>query len=154
VEICVAEVGATAADDELYRLTYDGSVNDEPGRMAMGGQAEAITGVLKSNHRPDMSLGEAAKVAMQALSSVGGEGGAARTIAANQLEVAVLDRQRVGRTFRRITGAALTALLDGKAAPPASDLPDTPSVPTGEAGKPTSSAGSADLEDRPGQADS
>ncbi|MBQ1031893.1 proteasome subunit alpha [Micromonospora parva] len=154
VEICVAEVGAAPADDELYRLTYDGSVNDEPGRMAMGGQAEAITGVLKSNHRPDMSLGEAVKVAVQALSSVGGEGGAARTIAANQLEVAVLDRQRVGRTFRRITGAALTALLDGKAAPPASDLPETPSVPTGEAGKPTSSAGSADLEDRPGQADS
>ncbi len=114
VEICVAEVGATAAEDELYRLTYDGSVNDEPGRMAMGGQAEAITGVLKSNHRPDMSLGEAVKVAVQALSSVGGEGGAARTIAANQLEVAVLDRQRVGRTFRRITGAALTALLDGQ----------------------------------------
>ena len=45
VEICVAEVGATPDDDEIYRLTYDGSVNDEPGRMAMGGQSEAITGV-------------------------------------------------------------------------------------------------------------
>ncbi|MCZ7374209.1 MULTISPECIES: proteasome subunit alpha [unclassified Micromonospora] len=154
VEICVAEVGATADDDELYRLTYDGSVNDEPGRMAMGGQAEAITGVLKANHRADMSLGEAVKVAVQALGSAGGEGGAARTIAANQLEVAVLDRQRVGRTFRRITGAALTALLDGKEAPAATDERDTPTVPTAEAGKPTSSAGSADLEDRPGQADS
>src|SRR5438445_2448421 len=42
VEICVAEVGATQDDDELYRLTYDGSVQDEPGRMAMGGQAEAV----------------------------------------------------------------------------------------------------------------
>ncbi|MDG4809997.1 proteasome subunit alpha [Micromonospora sp. WMMD1120] len=154
VEICVAEVGATADDDELYRLTYDGSVNDEPGRMAMGGQAEAITGVLKSNHRADMSLGEAVKVAVQALGSAGGEGGAARTIAADQLEVAVLDRQRIGRTFRRITGAALTALLDGKDAPAASAERDTPTVPTAEAGKPTSSAGSADLEDRPGQADS
>lgn len=112
VEICVAQVGATAEEDELYRLTYDGSVNDEPGRMAMGGQAEAIAGVLKSNHRPDMSLGEAVKVAVQALGSVGGEGGAARTIAADQLEVAILDRDRDGRTFRRVTGAALTALLD------------------------------------------
>ena len=86
----------TAEDDELYRLTYDGSVNDEPGRMAMGGQAEAITGVLKSHHRPDMSLRRGGEVAVQALSSVGGEGGAARTIAADQLEVAVLDRRRVG----------------------------------------------------------
>ena len=46
VEICVAEVGATAEDDELYRITYDGSVQDEPGFVAMGGQAEAISGVL------------------------------------------------------------------------------------------------------------
>ncbi|WBB68812.1 proteasome subunit alpha [Micromonospora sp. WMMD812] len=153
VEICVAEVGATAEADELYRLTYDGSVNDEPGRMAMGGQAEAITGVLKSEHRADMSLGEAVKVAVRALGSVGGEGGAARTIAANQLEVAVLDRARVGRTFRRITGAALTALLDGdaaKAEQPAAGGPQTPSVPTEEARKPTTSAASADLEDKPG----
>ncbi|MFC5926399.1 proteasome subunit alpha [Micromonospora vulcania] len=153
VEICVAEVGATPDDDELYRLTYDGSVNDEPGRMAMGGQAEAITGVLKSQHRADMSLAEAARVAVQALSTVGGEGGAARTIAANQLEVAVLDRQRIGRTFRRITGAALTALLDGDVSaaeqPAEAGGPDTPAQPTTEAHKPTTSAGSADLEDKP-----
>ncbi|RZU75272.1 proteasome alpha subunit [Micromonospora kangleipakensis] len=149
VEICVAEVGATPEDDALYRLTYDGSVNDEPGRMAMGGQAESISGVLKSQHRPDMSLSEAVRVAMQALSSVGGEGGASRTIAANQLEVAVLDRRRVGRTFRRITGAALTGLLDGEAGAdgaPAAGRAKTPTVPTEEANKPTTSAGSADLE--------
>ncbi|SCG73830.1 proteasome subunit alpha [Micromonospora inositola] len=149
VEICVAEVGATPEDDALYRLTYDGSVNDEPGRMAMGGQAESISGVLKSQHRPDMSLSEAVRVAVQALSSVGGEGGASRTIAANQLEVAVLDRRRVGRSFRRITGAALTALLDGDAdaeSAPAPGRAKTPTVPTEEANKPTTSAGSADLE--------
>ncbi|MFE9873568.1 proteasome subunit alpha [Micromonospora sp. NPDC005686] len=149
VEICVAEVGASPEDDALYRVTYDGSVNDEPGRMAMGGQAEAISGVLKNEHRPEMSLSEAVRAAMKALSSVGGEGGAARTIAANQLEVAVLDRRRVGRTFRRITGAALTALLEGDAEgdiAPAPGRAKTPTVPTEEAGKPTTSAGSADLE--------
>ncbi|MDG4751426.1 proteasome subunit alpha [Micromonospora sp. WMMD718] len=149
VEICVAEVGAAPEDDSLYRVTYDGSVNDEPGRMAMGGQAEAISGVLKNEHRPEMSLSEAVRAAMKALSSVGGEGGAARTIAANQLEVAVLDRRRVGRTFRRVTGAALTALLDGDAeadTAPAPGRAKTPTVPTEEAKKPTTSAGSADLE--------
>ncbi|NBE83948.1 proteasome subunit alpha [Micromonospora rubida] len=153
VEICVAEVGATPQDDALYRLTYDGSVNDEPGRMAMGGQADAIAGSLKSQHRPDMSLGEAVRLALAALSSVGGEGGAARTIAANQLEVAVLDRRRVGRTFRRITGAALTTLLDADADTDATngststeERPEHPATPTEEAKKPTTSAGSADLE--------
>ncbi|MCI4066996.1 proteasome subunit alpha [Micromonospora sp. R77] len=149
VEICVAEVGGTPEDDALYRLTYDGSVNDEPGRMAMGGQAEAISGVLKAEHRPDMSIGEAVRAAVKALGSVGGEGGSPRTIAAHQLEVAVLDRRRVGRTFRRITGAALTALLDGEAdadTAPAAGRAKTPTVPTEEAHKPTTSAASADLE--------
>ncbi|TDB70235.1 MULTISPECIES: proteasome subunit alpha [unclassified Micromonospora] len=149
VEISVAQVGATAEEDELYRITYDGSVNDEPGRMAMGGQAEAITSVLKSDHRADMSLSEAVRLSVRALSSVGGEGGASRTIAANQLEVAVLDRARVGRTFRRITGAALTALLEGDAAgdaAPTGGRAKTPTVPTEQAHKPTTSAGSADLE--------
>jgi proteasome alpha subunit len=146
VELCVAQVGASAEEDELYRLTYDGSVNDEPGRMAMGGQAEAISGVLKSEHRPDMSLAEAVRVAVKALGSVGGEGGAARTIAAHQLEVAVLDRQRVGRTFRRVTGAALTALLDGGEEPADSVGAETAKPPSAPAGKPTTSAGSADLE--------
>lgn len=147
VEICVAEVGATPDDDEIYRLTYDGSVTDEPGRMAMGGQSEAIAGSLRDNHRNDISLSGAVALAVQALRSVGGEGGAARTIAANQLEVAVLDRHRVGRTFRRITGAALTSLLDGEAEPEGADVDESgPKTPAAGPEKPAVSAASADLE--------
>lgn len=144
VELCVAEVGNSPEEDEIYRLTYDGSVNDEPGCMAMGGQAEAISGVLRANYRPDMSLREAIRLAVQALGSVGGEGGAPRTIAANQLEVAILDRRRRGRTFRRITGAALTELLDQ---PPAqgAEAQDT-SGPQPGPEKPTASAASTDTE--------
>src|SRR5258705_4169398 len=44
VEICVAQVSASPDQDELYRLTYDGSVQVEPGVVAMGGQAESISG--------------------------------------------------------------------------------------------------------------
>jgi proteasome alpha subunit len=111
VEICVAEVGATPDKDELYRLTYDGSVTDEPGTVAMGGQAEAIVGILRARHREDMSLADAVRLAVDALASVGGEGGQPREVPDTQLEVAVLDRGRPGRTFRRITGAALAPLL-------------------------------------------
>jgi proteasome alpha subunit len=168
VELCVAEVGATPDDDEIYRLTYDGSVNAEPGCMAMGGQADAIAGKLRDGHRRDMPLADAVKLAVKSLGSVGGEGGADRTIAANQLEVAILDRRRVGRTFRRIIGPALAALLEDSPAPaadtdaaPAADAeagkpaaaPSGAKPPTGTAKKPTSSAGSADLEDKPAQAE-
>jgi len=111
VEICVAEVGSRPDRDELYRLTYDGSVQDEPGSIAMGGQAEAISQAVKAKHSVDLSLSDAVRLAVESLSSVGGEGGQPRKLEARQLEVAVLDRRRPGRTFRRITGAALTGLL-------------------------------------------
>ncbi|GAA2525559.1 proteasome subunit alpha [Pilimelia columellifera] len=121
VEICVAEVGHVPEKDELYRLTYDGSVQDEPGRMAMGGQAESIGAVLRDRHRRDMPLPEALHLAVEALCSVGGENGNPRSLAADQLEVAVLDRRRRGRTFRRIVGNALTSLLEKPAAKPEAD---------------------------------
>jgi proteasome alpha subunit len=133
VEICVAEAGVTAADDELYRITYDGSVQDEPGLVTMGGQSDAISGAVKTRLRPDQTLAEALKLAVEGLASVGGENGQPRKLAANQLEVAVLDRGRSGRTFRRLTGLALTAILEEPAAAETEDveagLEDKPQPP-------------------------
>ena len=40
VEIVVAEVADKPEGDQMYRLTYDGSVADEHGFVAMGGKAE------------------------------------------------------------------------------------------------------------------
>ncbi|WP_035856239.1 proteasome subunit alpha [Cryptosporangium arvum] len=111
VEVCVAQVGASAAADELYRLTYDGSVTDEPGFIAMGGQSEAIASQLREKQSREADLRGALKVAVDALASIGGENGNPRTLSAAQLEVAVLDRARPGRAFRRLVGAALEGLL-------------------------------------------
>jgi proteasome alpha subunit len=111
VEICVAEIGATPDDDQLYRLTYDGTILDEPGFLVMGGQADALTSEVRDGFRPGLPLAEALAVAVNALGSVGGNDGNPRTLPANQLEVAVLDRTRDKRKFRRITGVALTDLL-------------------------------------------
>ena len=133
VEICVAQVGAAPEQDELYRLTYDGSVQVEPGVMAMGGQAEAISGGLRQQHRSEVGLEEALQLAVQALGSVGGEGGAPRTLTADQLEVAVLDRSRRGRAFRRIAGAALTALLQPPAGAAPAEEASAEEVPAEEA---------------------
>jgi proteasome alpha subunit len=149
VELCVAEVGSSAADDQLYRLSYDGTIVDEPSYLVMGGQAETVANALKQSFRPSMSLADAVAVAVAALGSVGGEGGANRVLVADSLEVAVLDRNRGHRKFRRIVGAALTSLLpassngaadsadsDGSAGadtpptPPTSAGADTPTPPT------------------------
>jgi proteasome alpha subunit len=125
VELCVAEVGASADDDQIYRLSYDGTIADEPEFLVMGGQAEAITASLRQTFRTGLDLSAAVAVAVHALGSVGGEGGATRTLIAEQLEVAVLDRTRTARMFKRLTGAALTGLLPSAAADEtdASDAP-------------------------------
>lgn len=141
VEICVAQVGATAEGDELYRITYDGSVMDEPGFMAMGGQAEAISNVLRERHDAAADLTTALALAREALGSVGGENGTPRTLEAKQLEVAVLDRHRRGRAFRRIAGASLLTLLAGEHDVPDKDLGDVDAAPPQPAeDKPTVSA--------------
>jgi len=111
VEIVVAEVGKTQDDDEIYRITFDGSVADERNFVVMGGQADQVAAVLKDQYRDGMTLAEAFAVAIGALSSQGN--GDRSEIVATQLEVALLDRGRPHRLFRRLTGARLEALLSG-----------------------------------------
>ena len=112
VELCVAEVGDQPENDQLYRLTFDGSVVDEPDFVVMGGQAEAVTGHLREHFHAGMGLADALQVGVRALSAVSpvtagaGNGGPTQLTAA-QLEVAVLDRRRPKRAFRRVVGAAL-----------------------------------------------
>jgi proteasome alpha subunit len=116
VEIVVAEVGETPGGDQMYRITFDGSVADEHGYVAMGGQADQVAAVLKERYTPGMSMEAALGAAIAALSQQGN--GERSEINGSQLEVAVLMRERAHRTFRRITGARLEDLL-GRAAPDA-----------------------------------
>jgi proteasome alpha subunit len=121
VEICLAQVGPGSGTDELYRLTYDGSINDEPGHLVMGGQTEPIANRLKELYSDSMELRDAVHVAVQAFDAAGaGQGAAGRgangepdlgIAMPNKLEVAVLERDRPHRAFRRVRGAALSSLL-------------------------------------------
>jgi len=137
VEIVIAEVGETPDEDQIYRLTYDGSVADEHGFVAMGGGAEAISQSLQERYRDGMPLQEALTVAVELLGRdpVSGD---QRHLTASQLEVAVLERDRPRRKFRRLTGTLLTDLLgipdDGGGRPaPGPDERETP-PPTALAG--------------------
>jgi proteasome alpha subunit len=109
VEIVVAEVGDTMEEDQLYRLTYDGSVGDEHGWVVMGGQAETVGAVLEERYHDGLGLQEALTLAVEALGRDGS--GQQRELTPEQLEVAVLDRHRPRRKFRRVTGALLERLL-------------------------------------------
>ncbi len=111
VELCVAEVahyGETKAP-ELYRITYDGSIADEPHFVVMGGTTEPITTALKDSYAENADLADAVHIAVNALKAGSVSGDDALGVAT--LEVAILDISRPRRAFRRITGAALERLL-------------------------------------------
>jgi len=118
VELCVAEVGASSEEDQLFRLTYDGSIFDEPRYVVTGGQTEPVANTLKETYEDGLEVRDALKVALDALRAVNTNGDSAPL----KLEVAVLDRDRPGRKFRRIQGAALDALLPAE--PSADDSGD------------------------------
>ena len=120
VELCVAEVahyGETKAP-ELYRITYDGSIADEPHFVVMGGTTEPIITALKESYAENASLPDAVRIAVDALRSGIATTSAnavpptePRVLGPSTLEVAILDANRPRRAFRRITGPALEALL-------------------------------------------
>jgi proteasome alpha subunit len=134
VEIVVAEVGDSRQQDQVYRLTYDGSVADQTGFVVMGGAADQVAEAIGDQWSPGMPLGAVLSIAVRALSGPDG------ALGPESLEVAVLDRSRPRRAFRRIDGAALSQLL-GRA-----ELPDDAH---GESGPPSAAAG--DEEDAPDQ---
>jgi len=160
VELVVAEVGVDEATDQIYRITFDGSVTDERGFVAFGGDAGKVSAALKERYSDGMTLAEAFGAALEGLNALssgaaagasgsgsgsggsgsGGSGsGSAGTavksanggaerqdLTASQLEVAILDRARAHRTFRRLRGSRLEELLaESRAASGAAEAPDS-----------------------------
>ncbi len=104
VEILVASVGDTTEDDRLFHIRYDGSVTDENGFAALGGDAERVREGLKGKETLGMDFSGALKLAVEALS---GE----TPLTAEQLEVGVLDRAVAGRCYRRLENDEISSLL-------------------------------------------
>ena len=143
VEIVVAEVGAKPDGDQIYRISWDGSVSDEPGFVAFGGQVDQVAAALKEGFSDGMSLTEALGAALAALAAPAAAAAAAGTAAAAgngaqpeltaaNLEVAILDRARAHRTFRRLHGPRLEELIAESRAPAATETPET-EAPAAEA---------------------
>ena len=107
VEVLVAEVSdANGAKNEIYHILYDGTIEDEKNYAAMGGQADEIRRFLKDNYREDLTLEESLQLGVRALNATQN-----KSLTERDLEVAVLDRAKERRKFRRIPPEALALLL-------------------------------------------
>ena len=106
VEILVAQVGTSPGEpNQLFHILYDGTVMDEQGFTVLGGEADRIADIVRDAFTDDITLADAVKLGARSLANDG------EVLAAGQLEVALLDRTRPQRAFRRIKGTELEALL-------------------------------------------
>jgi proteasome alpha subunit len=104
VELLVAEIGIDSKGDRLFHVLYDGTVLDEKGFCVLGGDSESVLERLRGTFKCEMTLKDALKSAIAALS------GADRKLSHEELEVAVLERNGRRRCFRRIEDSEIKSL--------------------------------------------
>ena len=106
VEIVVAEVGddglAGHERNALYRVGFDGTIQDQEGYCAIGGTVDNLQTHLAANYRPGLSLRDALRLGRDTLQRADN---GQPDLGAEKLEVALLDRTRTGRRFRRLVQA-------------------------------------------------
>lgn len=107
VEVIVAEVGdptlAGHESNQIFRVQFDGSISDHEKYCVIGGAAEELTQVLQAEYRDGLSLGDALQLGRRALERAEGTS----RLGPDNLEVCVLERDRPGRKFHRLSSDTL-----------------------------------------------
>ncbi|MCI0528980.1 MAG: proteasome subunit alpha, partial [Nitrospira sp.] len=106
VEILVVGLGEQEHSNEIYRITFDGSIYDEKGYTVIGGKSEALMISLKERYKGTAGVKEMLKMSIETL-----EGVTNQPVTPNGLEAAVLDRTRQGRKFKRFTSEEIKELI-------------------------------------------
>ena len=108
VELLLAEVGNGSEESSLYRILYDGSIQDHRQVAAIGGNSDDLVEVLRKGWHEGMSLSDAIRFGREALGQV--ENGSA-DLDESSLEVAIVERARADRKFRSLTREEVRELL-------------------------------------------
>lgn len=107
VEILVAQVGGAGSPNELYRISFDGSIFEERTFTAIGGRSDALFSFLRTQDiSNEQTLQAALGFCVSALETVTNQ-----TLPREGLEVAVLDRRQAGRKFRRLSTSETATFL-------------------------------------------
>ena len=107
VEILVVQAGTNNHPNEIYRISFDGSIIDEKNFAVIGGKSEAVQAMLKEKSPSQTPpLDAALKLCVVALEQTGNQ-----KLQPEGLEVAALDRTRAGRKFRRLSITEIRLIL-------------------------------------------
>jgi proteasome alpha subunit len=114
VEIVVAEVGAPDLAgheaNSLFRIGFDGTIQDQDGYCVIGGSVDNLQNHMEANFGPNLPLGDALRLGRESLQRA--ENGSPDLPAAH-LEVCLLDRRIDGRKFRRLAQDEIRELIGG-----------------------------------------
>ncbi len=110
VEVLVAEVGHAHGESSFYRILFDGMIADYRRFVSIGGNTDALQKIIESGWSEELSLEDAVKLGVRALEDCG-DGG--ESLDEKSLEIAVLDRNRTGRKFKRLEAEETRKLIGG-----------------------------------------
>ncbi len=105
IEIMIAEIGGHPDDTRIYRIMFDGTLRDVQTFGAMGGMEDELTERLEGGIGEMPDLATAVGLAAQTIESV-----LETTVADDDWEAAVLDRNLGRRKFRRLAGSEIGEL--------------------------------------------
>lgn len=97
IEVMIAEIGVVRDDTSIYRIQFDGTLQDVKGYGAMGGMEDRLTELIGEGLSELPSLDQAVQLAAGAIESA-----VESSIADDDWEAAVLDRTLGRRKFRRL----------------------------------------------------
>jgi len=108
IEILLAEVGDDIyPKNNIYHLAFDGTFWEERDVAAIGGHSEQLKEYLQREFKDGLTKGESIKLAANALSTIENS-----NITHETLEVAVLDKNKERRKFKRLKSEEIDELLN------------------------------------------
>ena len=109
VELLVCEVkGDASSSNRIYHLSFDGTFGEEEQYAVIGGRADSIVEILEQEHRAGMALEDAIRLGIKVFETIEADVDEETSeepryeIAADTIEVALLDEEQERRRFRRL----------------------------------------------------
>lgn len=107
VEILVVEVGTSPENNQMFHVSFDGTISDRQLFAVVGGPADRVRAYLQEHYKPNLSLPEALQLSRQSILA----GYEKPSPEDSPLEVGLLERSRIGRKFHRMTQDDIVRLM-------------------------------------------
>ena len=109
VELLVCEVkGDSSSNNRIYHLSFDGTFGEEEQYAVIGGRADSIVEILEQEHREGMALEDTIRLGIKTFETIEEDVDEENSedlryeIAADTIEVALLEEEQARRRFRRL----------------------------------------------------